>query len=54
MAEPSVANVQPGQRFQFERLGYFTVDKDSSGTKQVFNRTATLRDTWANVQKRSE
>jgi glutaminyl-tRNA synthetase len=54
MAEPSVANVQPGQRFQFERLGYFTVDKDSSGTKPVFNRTATLRDTWANVQKRSE
>ena len=54
MAEPSVREVKPGQRFQFERMGYFTVDKQSTGDKPVFNRTATLRDTWANVQKRSE
>lgn len=54
MAEPSIKGVQPGQRFQFERLGYFTVDKGATEDKPIFNRTATLRDTWANVQKRSE
>ena len=51
VAEPGVKGVHPGQRFQFERLGYFTVDKDSTEETPVFNRTATLRDTWASIQK---
>ncbi len=46
--EPSLANAKPGDHFQFERLGYFFVDSvDSTPGKPVFNRTATLRDTWA-------
>jgi glutaminyl-tRNA synthetase len=46
--EPSLANVAPGQHFQFERLGYFFTDPvDSKPGKPIFNRTATLRDTWA-------
>ena len=49
--EPSLAGAQPGDRFQFERLGYFCVDADSSDTRPVFNRTVTLRDTWAKIQK---
>ena len=45
--EPSLANSKPGDKFQFERLGYFCLDtKDSSDTKLVFNRAATLKDTW--------
>jgi glutaminyl-tRNA synthetase len=48
--EPSVASADPGARFQFERLGYFTVDTvDSTADALVFNRTVTLRDTWAKV-----
>jgi len=49
--EPALAGAKPGERFQFERLGYFCVDPDSSGDKPVFNRTVTLRDTWARIQK---
>jgi len=49
--EPSVAGAAPGSRYQFERLGYFCVDRDSSAQKLVFNRTTTLRDTWAKIQK---
>jgi len=49
--EPSLAEAKPGQRYQFERLGYFCVDADSSPEKLVFNRTATLRDPWAKIQK---
>ena len=45
--EPSVQNAQPGDRMQFERLGYFCVDPDSRPEKPVFNRTVTLKDTWA-------
>ncbi|MAT12920.1 MAG: glutamine--tRNA ligase [Rhodopirellula sp.] len=52
--ESSLAEAQPGERFQFERLGYFCVDtKESNGTKPIFNRSVTLRDTWAKMQKRS-
>ena len=47
--EPSVADVTPGQRFQFERLGYFCVDPDSHGGRLVFNRTVTLKDSWAKI-----
>jgi len=46
--EPSLANAQPGSRYQFERCGYFCVDSvDTAAEKLVFNRTVTLRDTWA-------
>jgi len=48
--EPSVKNAKPLERFQFERLGYFCVDSDSSDGKLVFNRTATLKDTWAKIK----
>jgi glutaminyl-tRNA synthetase len=47
--EPSVRNASPLARFQFERLGYFCVDPDSREERLVFNRTATLKDTWAKV-----
>jgi len=51
--EPSLATAKPGDRIQFERLGYFCVDpKDSSADKPVFNRTVTLRDTWARIMKK--
>ena len=49
--EPGLAGVAPGSRYQFERLGYFCVDPDSSGDKPVFNRIVTLKDTWAKVEK---
>jgi glutaminyl-tRNA synthetase len=49
--EPSVIGAQPGRRYQFERVGYFCVDRDSSPEKLVFNRTVTLRDTWAKIEK---
>lgn len=45
--EPSLTNAQPGDHFQFLRLGYFCVDTDSTAQQPVFNRTATLRDFWA-------
>jgi glutaminyl-tRNA synthetase len=51
-AEPSLASAGPGDRYQFERLGYFCVDKSSQAERLVFNRTAELRDTWAKLQKR--
>ena len=51
-AEPSLASARPGDRYQFERLGYFCVDKSSTTQRLVFNRTAELRDTWAKLQKR--
>ena len=49
--EPSLADARPGERFQFERLGYFAVDPDSEPGSPVFNRTVSLRDTWAKVNK---
>lgn len=48
-AEPSLKEAQEGDRFQFQRLGYFVVDKDSTDQKLVFNRTVTLRDSWAKI-----
>ena len=51
VVEPSVAGWPAGHRCQFERLGYFCVDPDTTDDKPVFNRTATLRDTWARIQK---
>jgi glutaminyl-tRNA synthetase len=51
--EPSLADSNALSRFQFERLGYFCVDQDSSRERPVFNRTTALRDTWAKIEKRS-
>lgn len=50
MVEPSLKNATPGYRCQFERQGYFCLDQDSTADKLVFNRTVTLRDTWAKIQ----
>jgi glutaminyl-tRNA synthetase len=49
--EPSLSGAEPGARYQFERLGYFCVDPDSADGLPVFNRTVTLRDTWAKIEK---
>jgi glutaminyl-tRNA synthetase len=49
--EPGLAQAEPGSRYQFLRLGYFCVDPDSTETKLVFNRTVTLRDTWAKIEQ---
>ena len=49
--EPSLKDAAPGSRYQFERQGYFCVDVDSSEGALIFNRTATLRDTWAKIEK---
>jgi glutaminyl-tRNA synthetase len=50
MLEPSLADLLPGQTVQFERLGYFCADQDSTAGRPVFNRTVGLRDSWAKVQ----
>ena len=52
--EPSAADSPPGTRYQFERLGYFCVDPDSGDGRLVFNRTVTLKDSWAKIAQRSE
>ena len=52
--EPSLAGAKPGQRFQFERQGYFCLDPDSSDHRPVFNRTVSLRDSWARIQKQQK
>ncbi|MEJ5222915.1 MAG: glutamine--tRNA ligase/YqeY domain fusion protein [Anaerolineales bacterium] len=50
--EPALGGAQPGERFQFERTGYFCVDPDSTPEKRVFNRIVSLKDTWAKEQKK--
>ncbi|HWY03225.1 MAG TPA: glutamine--tRNA ligase/YqeY domain fusion protein [Candidatus Acidoferrum sp.] len=50
--EPSLADAAIGARYQFERLGYFSVDPDSKPAKLIFNRTIALKDTWAKVEKK--
>ena len=50
--EPGLAAAAPGATVQFERLGYFCADPDSTPARPVFNRTVTLRDAWANIRKR--
>ncbi len=52
-AEPHLVDAKSGEHFQFERLGYFNVDKDSTKGKPVFNRTVALRDSWAKIEKKS-
>ncbi|MGA9042817.1 MAG: glutamine--tRNA ligase/YqeY domain fusion protein [Terriglobales bacterium] len=51
--EPSLAHATAGDRYQFERLGYFCVDLDSAPGKLVFNRTVALKDTWARIEKKT-
>ena len=52
--EPSLSEANPGDRYQFERLGYFCVDKESTRCSLVFNRTVTLRDAWARSKKKGK
>ena len=51
--EPSLADAKIGDRFQFQRMGYFNLDPDSKSEKLVFNRTVGLRDTWAKIQEKN-
>jgi glutaminyl-tRNA synthetase len=51
--EPSLREAKAGERFQFERLGYFTADQDSGPGAPVFNRTVTLKDSWAKEAAKS-
>ena len=51
--EPGLATAAVGSRYQFERIGYFSVDPDSRPGALVFNRTVSLRDTWAKIAKKS-
>ena len=51
--EPALASLRPGETVQFERLGYYCKDPDSLSDMPVFNRTATLRDTWAKLEKKA-
>jgi len=52
--EPGLRDVVPGGRYQFERLGYFCVDRDSKPGSPVFNRTVGLRDAWAKIERRGQ
>ena len=49
--EPGIRGAAPGAHYQFERVGYFCVDKDSTPERFVLNRTTQLRDTWAKIEK---
>jgi glutaminyl-tRNA synthetase len=51
--EPSLATVTPEEKYQFERIGYFCVDKDATDQKLVFNRTVSLKDEWAKIVKKT-
>lgn len=51
--EPSLKDVKPSEKFQFERIGYFCVDPDTTTGKPVFNRTATLKDSWAKMAQKA-
>lgn len=53
MVEPDLAEAKPGDKFQFTRLGYFCADLDGTAEKPVFNRTVTLKDTWAKETKKA-
>jgi len=52
--EPSLSGATPGASYQFERLGYFTPDRDGTADRPVFNRTVTLKDAWAKIEKKSK
>jgi len=52
--EPSLIDAEPGARYQFERIGYFCIDADSTAKNIVFNRTVSLKDSWAKMQKKAK
>jgi glutaminyl-tRNA synthetase len=52
MLEPSLQTAAPGDKFQFERLGYFCTDWESKTGQLIFNRTVTLKDEWVKIQKK--
>ncbi len=52
--EPSLKGARSGDKFQFERLGYFVVDPDTADETLIFNRTVTLKDAWARIEKQRE
>ncbi|MHC4379851.1 MAG: glutamine--tRNA ligase, partial [Planctomycetota bacterium] len=52
--EPGLADLAPGEMVQFERSGYFCLDKDAAEGAPVFNRTVALRDSWAKIEKKLE
>jgi glutaminyl-tRNA synthetase len=52
LVEPSLRDAQPGDRFQFERLGYYCVDTESTHERLIFNRTVSLKDEWAKIEKK--
>ena len=54
LVEPAAASLPVGETLQFERLGYFCLDPDSRPGQPVFNRTLTLKDTWAKVQAKGQ
>jgi len=54
LVEPSLAAAEPGARYQFERIGYFCVDPDSTSERPVFNRTVSLRDSWAKIEAKQK
>ena len=49
--EPALSESKPGDKMQFERLGYFCVDKNATADNLIFNRTVSLRDSWAKIKK---
>jgi glutaminyl-tRNA synthetase len=51
LVEPSLQQTVPGERYQFERLGYFCTDQDSAPGTLIFNRTVSLKDAWAKIEK---
>jgi glutaminyl-tRNA synthetase len=53
-AEPSLAHAAPSARYQFERIGYFSVDPDSQQGALIFNRTVSLRDAWAKIEQKHQ
>ena len=50
-AEPTVKDAEVEDKFQFQRIGYFVVDRDSTPEKMVFNKTVPLRDSWAKISE---
>ena len=54
IVEPTLAEAKPGERFQFEREGYFCLDLQQQGSPMVFNRTVTLRDSWAKIEQQQK
>jgi glutaminyl-tRNA synthetase len=52
VAEPAIADIAVGQTVQFERIGYFCKDPDSTEIRKIFNRTVSLKDSWIKIEKK--